>query len=126
MAMNVREACEKGTETFNAHDVDGSADVLADDVVFQAPGGMSGQGKAACLEFYGSWFVAFPTPTSRSTTFTSSTTPTSSRARSPELTTASSTARHATSQPLAARVATCCTSKAAPVERERGDDLSAG
>ena len=60
MAMNVREACEKGTETFKAHDVDGSADVLADEVVFQAPGGMSGQGKAACLEFYGSWFVAFP------------------------------------------------------------------
>jgi hypothetical protein len=33
---------------------------LADDVVFQAPGGMRGQGKAACVEFYGGWLAAFP------------------------------------------------------------------
>jgi ketosteroid isomerase-like protein len=59
MAMTVREAFEKGTETFNAHDIYGFADELADDVVFQAPGGMSGEGEAACLEFYGSWFGAF-------------------------------------------------------------------
>jgi hypothetical protein len=60
MAMTVREAFEKGTETFNAHDIDGFAGVLADDVVFRAPGGMKGEGRAACVEFYGSWFVAFP------------------------------------------------------------------
>jgi ketosteroid isomerase-like protein len=60
MTMTVLEAFEKGTETFNAHDMDGFADVLADDVVFRAPGGMAGQGKAACVEFYRSWLNAFP------------------------------------------------------------------
>ncbi len=48
MAMTVREAFEKGTETFNAHDIDGFTSVLADDADFLAPGGMNGQGKAAC------------------------------------------------------------------------------
>jgi steroid delta-isomerase-like uncharacterized protein len=60
MAMTAREAFERGTETFNAHDVDGFAAVLADDVVFRAPGGMGGAGKAACVEFFGGWFGAFP------------------------------------------------------------------
>jgi predicted ester cyclase len=58
--MSVREAFERGTETFNAHDLDGFANVLADDVVFLAPGGIAGRGKAACVEFFGSWFGAFP------------------------------------------------------------------
>jgi ketosteroid isomerase-like protein len=57
--MTAREAFEKGTDTFNAHDLDGFARVLADDVVFAAPGGMRGEGKAACVEFFGSWFAAF-------------------------------------------------------------------
>jgi hypothetical protein len=35
--MNTREAFEKGTERFNAQDVQGFAEVLADDVVFTAP-----------------------------------------------------------------------------------------
>jgi steroid delta-isomerase-like uncharacterized protein len=60
MPMTIREAFEKGTETFNAHDLEGFAAVLADDVVFRAPGGISGQGKAACAAFFGSWFGAFP------------------------------------------------------------------
>jgi len=60
MAMTVREAFEKGTETFNAHDIDGFAGMLADDVVFSAPGGMSGEGKQACAEFFGGWLSAFP------------------------------------------------------------------
>ncbi len=60
MTMTTREAFEKGTDTFNAHDIDAFAEVLADDVVFMAPGGMCGEGKAACAEFYGSWFGAFP------------------------------------------------------------------
>jgi hypothetical protein len=34
--------------------------VLADDVMFEASGGMRGEGKAACVEFYGGWFRAFP------------------------------------------------------------------
>lgn len=59
MPMTTREAFERGTETFNAHDLDGFADVLADDVVYRAPG-TEGAGKAACLEFYGSWIRAFP------------------------------------------------------------------
>ena len=51
---------ERETDTFNAHDVDAFAKVLADDVVFVAPGGMRGKGKAACVAFYGSGFDAFP------------------------------------------------------------------
>ena len=60
MTMTAREAFERGTDTFNAHDIDGFAEVLADDVVFEAPGGMRGEGKAACAEFFGGWFGAFP------------------------------------------------------------------
>jgi len=60
MAMTVREAFEKGTDTFNAHDIDGFTSVLADDVVYQAPGGISGQGKAACAQFFAGWWDAFP------------------------------------------------------------------
>ena len=60
MAMTAREAFEKGTATFNAHDIAGFAEVLADDVVFTAPGGMHGDGKATCAAFFGGWFAAFP------------------------------------------------------------------
>ena len=60
MTMTVRQAFEKGAATFNAHDLDGFTEVLADDVVFKAPGGMRGEGKAACAAFFGSWFAAFP------------------------------------------------------------------
>jgi ketosteroid isomerase-like protein len=60
MAMTVREAFEKGTDTFNAHDIDGFTSVLADDVVYQAPGGISGQGKAACAQFFAGWWDTFP------------------------------------------------------------------
>ena len=60
MTMTAREAFQKGTDTFNAHDIDGFADVLADNVVFEAPGGMRGEGKAARIEFFGGWFSAFP------------------------------------------------------------------
>ncbi len=59
MAMTVRETFEKGTDTFNAHDIDGFANVLADDVTYRAPGGMSGQGKAACAQFFAAWWGAF-------------------------------------------------------------------
>src|SRR5262249_573550 len=48
MTMTVRESFERGTEAFNAHDIVGFAEVLADDAVFEAPGGMRGEGKAAC------------------------------------------------------------------------------
>jgi ketosteroid isomerase-like protein len=60
MTITAREAFERGTKTFNSYDIDGFAEVLSDDVVFEAPGGLRGQGKAACIEFYGSWFGAFP------------------------------------------------------------------
>jgi len=54
------EAFERGTSTFNNHDLDAFAEVLADDVEFQAPGGMRGQGKSACAHFFGGWWSAFP------------------------------------------------------------------
>jgi steroid delta-isomerase-like uncharacterized protein len=60
MAMTAREAFERGTNTFNAHDMKGFVEVLADDVAFAAPGGIRGQGKTGCAEFFGAWFGAFP------------------------------------------------------------------
>jgi predicted ester cyclase len=60
MTMTVREVFDKGTEAFNAHDIDRFAEVLADNAAFEAPGGVRGQGKRACVEFYGSWMGAFP------------------------------------------------------------------
>jgi hypothetical protein len=60
MTMTAREAFEQGTDAFNAHDLDAFAAVLADDVTVRAPGGMRGQGKPGCVEFYGGWLSAFP------------------------------------------------------------------
>jgi ketosteroid isomerase-like protein len=60
MAMTVQEAFDKGTQTFNAHDIDGFTGVLADDVTYKAPGGMTGRGRAACAQFFAGWFEAFP------------------------------------------------------------------
>jgi steroid delta-isomerase-like uncharacterized protein len=60
MTTTVREAFEKHTEAFNSHDIDGFASTLADDVVFRAPGGITGEGKSACAHFYGGWLDAFP------------------------------------------------------------------
>jgi ketosteroid isomerase-like protein len=60
MAISPRQAFERGTDTFNAHDIDGFAAVLADDVAFTAPGGIRGQGRAACAAFFGGWLQAFP------------------------------------------------------------------
>jgi ketosteroid isomerase-like protein len=59
MSSTIRDAFERGTDTFNAHDLPGFAEVLADDVVFRAPGGIRGDGKTACVAFFGSWFGAF-------------------------------------------------------------------
>ncbi|HKE79901.1 MAG TPA: nuclear transport factor 2 family protein [Solirubrobacteraceae bacterium] len=60
MATTTREAFERGTDTFNAHDLAGFAEVLADDVEFTAPGGAHGRGRPACVDFYAGWMSAFP------------------------------------------------------------------
>jgi len=60
MTMTVREAFDKETEAFNAHDIGGFSAVLTDDVVFHVPGGMSGAGKQACAEYHEGWLNAFP------------------------------------------------------------------
>lgn len=60
MTMTAREAFERGTATFNAHDIYGFTKVLAEDVVFRAPGGIHGSGPQACAAFFGGWFTAFP------------------------------------------------------------------
>jgi ketosteroid isomerase-like protein len=54
------DAVERATETFNAHDLDGLAAVLADDVICRAPGGVEEKGKAACVEFHRRWLADFP------------------------------------------------------------------
>ena len=60
MTVTVREAFEKQTDAFNSHDMDGFAGTLADDVAFRAPGGMVGEGKPDCIQFFGGWLDAFP------------------------------------------------------------------
>jgi len=60
MADSVREAFDKGTEAFNAHDLGAFGETMADDLVQTAPGGMNSQGRDACLAFYGIWIEAFP------------------------------------------------------------------
>jgi ketosteroid isomerase-like protein len=60
MAITDQEVFETGSEAFNAHDLGEIEELLDDDVVFLGPGEDRGEGKAACLEFYGSWFDDFP------------------------------------------------------------------
>jgi steroid delta-isomerase-like uncharacterized protein len=60
MTTTVREAFDKHTDAFNSHDIAGFASTLADDVVFRAPGGIAGEGKSACAQFFGNWLDAFP------------------------------------------------------------------
>ena len=60
MTTTVREAFDKGTEAFNAHDIDEFAGTLADDVTYRAPGGISGAGKEACAQFFAGWLEGFP------------------------------------------------------------------
>jgi ketosteroid isomerase-like protein len=59
MTMTVREAFDKATEAFNAHDIGEFAGTLADDVVFHAPGGMSAEGKDACAQYFAGWLSGF-------------------------------------------------------------------
>ena len=60
MAATDHDVVARAMETFNAHDLDGLADVLADDVICRAPGGLEEQGKAACVEFHRRWLADFP------------------------------------------------------------------
>ncbi|HET7050141.1 MAG TPA: nuclear transport factor 2 family protein [Solirubrobacteraceae bacterium] len=53
-------AFETGTDAFNARNLDRFAQLLADDVVFQAPGCPRTAGKQACVDFYSGLFDAFP------------------------------------------------------------------
>ena len=54
------DAVKRAMETFNAHDLDGLADLLADDVICRAPGGVEETGKAACVAFHRRWLADFP------------------------------------------------------------------
>ena len=60
MAMSIREAFDRGTEAFNAHDLAAFGELFSDDVVQNASGGVHLEGKAAAMEFYGVWLEAFP------------------------------------------------------------------
>ncbi|MGZ4184739.1 MAG: nuclear transport factor 2 family protein [Solirubrobacteraceae bacterium] len=58
--LTTQLAFETGTDAFNARDLDRFAQLLADDVVFQAPGCPRSAGKQACVDFYASLYDAFP------------------------------------------------------------------
>jgi ketosteroid isomerase-like protein len=60
MTMTIRETFDQSTTAFNAHDLDGFTDLIADDALYQAPGRMSGAGKQACAQFFEGWLTAFP------------------------------------------------------------------
>jgi steroid delta-isomerase-like uncharacterized protein len=60
MSTTALETFRAGTDAFNDHDIDAFAQTLADDVVFDAPGGMRGAGRAACAAFYRGWLESFP------------------------------------------------------------------
>lgn len=60
MATANQLAFDTGTDAFNARDFERFADSLADDVVFQAPGGIWGEGKDDCIRFHRNLFEAFP------------------------------------------------------------------
>jgi hypothetical protein len=59
MAMTIRDVFDRGTDAFNAHDIDAFAALLADDVLYSAPGGVHGRGKAGCAATYRAWIDAF-------------------------------------------------------------------
>lgn len=60
MTMTIRETFDRSTTAFNAHDLDGFTELIAEDALYQAPGGMAGAGKQACAEFFEGWLIAFP------------------------------------------------------------------
>jgi ketosteroid isomerase-like protein len=60
MAMTVREAFEKGTETFNAHDIDGFTGVLADDGYLRRARRDQRPGQGGLRPVFAGWFGAFP------------------------------------------------------------------
>lgn len=53
-------AVEAAAQSFNAHDLDALANVLADDVVCRVPGGAQETGRAACVELHRRWLADFP------------------------------------------------------------------
>jgi steroid delta-isomerase-like uncharacterized protein len=59
-AASVRDAVDRGTAAFNAHDMDAFAETVSDDVVLIAPGRLRATGKAAWIEFFSNWIEAFP------------------------------------------------------------------
>jgi uncharacterized protein (TIGR02246 family) len=60
MAISSHLAFETGTDAFNERDFERFAEVLSDDVVFQAPGGVRGEGREVCVRFHRNLFEAFP------------------------------------------------------------------
>lgn len=60
MNMTNREVFERGTDAFNAHDLEAFGAVMTEDVAFKAPGGVQGHGKDACVASYSIWLSAFP------------------------------------------------------------------
>lgn len=59
MAIATEAALQTTTDAFNARDMDSIAGLLADDVVFRAPGAIGSEGRDACLEYYRRWWEDF-------------------------------------------------------------------
>jgi predicted ester cyclase len=57
---NPKELVERGTKLFNAHDVDGLADLYAPSGQVLASGGLVAKGRDEIRKFQQSWFQGFP------------------------------------------------------------------
>jgi len=60
MAVTDQAVFATAADAFNAHDLERLSALLDEDVVLRAPGGLGGEGKAACVDFYRRWFAEFP------------------------------------------------------------------
>jgi uncharacterized protein (TIGR02246 family) len=60
MAIADHAVVETAADAFNAHDLERLSALVHEDVVFRAPGGIEGEGRAAWLDFHRRWFAEFP------------------------------------------------------------------
>jgi hypothetical protein len=60
MSVTDEVVFETATDAFNAHNLDALSARLDENVLFSAPGGIGGAGRADCVAFYRRWLEEFP------------------------------------------------------------------
>lgn len=59
-SSTVRKVFDKGTDAFNAHDMDAMGETMTDDVTLRGPGNLELSGREAVKGFYKGWIDACP------------------------------------------------------------------